>query len=141
MSHQDWNEVTLSKTRGPRTAGQKNAAQASAIRSGAGVATEKKWAAGENKSSHHGHLNMRKLDDETEELKHNRVDRSLCKAIQQARLAKKISQKQLATSINEKPQVVGEYESGKAIPNPQIIVKLERALGTRLPRPGKGAKK
>lgn len=43
--------------------------------------------------------------------------------------------------INEKPQVVGEYESGKAIPNPQLIAKLERALGARLPRPGKKAKK
>ena len=43
--------------------------------------------------------------------------------------------------INEKPQVVGEYESGKAIPNPQIIGKLERALGVRLPRPGKKGKK
>lgn len=43
--------------------------------------------------------------------------------------------------INEKPQVVGEYESGKAIPNPQLISKLERALGVRLPRPAKKGKK
>ena len=28
-------------------------------------------------------------------------------------------------------------ESGKAIPNPQIIGKLERKLGCKLPRPGK----
>jgi putative transcription factor len=34
--------------------------------------------------------------------------------------------------INEKPQVIQEYESGKAIPNQQIIRKLERALGTKL---------
>jgi len=55
----------------------------------------------------------------------------------QARMAKKMTQKELATAINEKPQVVGDYESGRAIPNPQIISKLERKLGTRLPRPGK----
>jgi ribosome-binding protein aMBF1 (putative translation factor) len=55
----------------------------------------------------------------------------------QARTAKKMTQKDLGTAINEKPQVVAEYESGKAIPNPQIISKLERALGTKLPRPGK----
>lgn len=55
----------------------------------------------------------------------------------QARMAKKMTQKDLATAINEKPQVVAEYESGKAIPNPQIIAKLERSLGTKLPRPGK----
>ncbi|KEH41234.1 transcriptional coactivator multiprotein bridging factor [Medicago truncatula] len=34
--------------------------------------------------------------------------------------------------INEKPQVIHEYESGKAIPNQHIIGKLERALGAKL---------
>ena len=48
-----------------------------------------------------------------------------------------MTQKELATKINEKPQVIGEYESGKAVPNGQIIVKIERALGCKLPRPGK----
>jgi ribosome-binding protein aMBF1 (putative translation factor) len=55
----------------------------------------------------------------------------------QARMAKGLTQKDLATAINEKPQVVGEYETGKAIPNPAIISKLERKLGVKLPRPGK----
>ncbi|KAF2286121.1 hypothetical protein GH714_010601 [Hevea brasiliensis] len=35
-------------------------------------------------------------------------------------------------SFNEKPQIIQEYESGKAIPNQQIIGKLERALGAKL---------
>lgn len=30
--------------------------------------------------------------------------------------------------VNEKPQVVNDYESGKAIPNQQVISKLERAV-------------
>jgi putative transcription factor len=34
--------------------------------------------------------------------------------------------------INEKPQVIQEYESGKAIPNNQIVTKLERVLGVKL---------
>ena len=34
--------------------------------------------------------------------------------------------------INEKPQVVNDYESGRAIPNQQVISKLERAVGVRL---------
>ena len=34
-----------------------------------------------------------------------------------ARLAKKLTQAQLAQMINEKPQVIQEYESGKAIPS------------------------
>ena len=45
-----------------------------------------------------------------------------------------MTQKALATMINEKPQIIGQYESGKAIPNPQLISKMERALGVRLPR-------
>ena len=31
--------------------------------------------------------------------------------------------------INEKLSVVSEYESGRAIPNQQIIAKMERVLG------------
>jgi DNA-binding XRE family transcriptional regulator len=63
-----------------------------------------------------------------------RVDRSFSVALQQARLGKGLSQKELATRICEKPQVINEYESGKAIPNPNIINKLDRALGVHLPR-------
>ena len=39
--------------------------------------------------------------------------------------------------INEKPQVINEYESGRAIPNPTVLSKLDRALGVRLPRAAK----
>jgi putative transcription factor len=38
----------------------------------------------------------------------------------------------LAQAINEKPQIVNEYEAGKAIPNNQILGKLERTLGVKL---------
>lgn len=34
--------------------------------------------------------------------------------------------------INEKKQVIQEYESEKAVPNQQVINKLERALGAKL---------
>ncbi len=34
--------------------------------------------------------------------------------------------------VNEKPQVVNDYECGRAIPNQQIISKLERAVQVRL---------
>ena len=82
-------------------------------------------------------VGVMKLEEATDVGTIARVDRSLSKAIMQARTAKKMTQKELATAINEKPQVVAEYESGKAVPNPQIISKLERKLGTKLPRPGK----
>jgi putative transcription factor len=95
-------------------------------------------SAGENKSAHSaGPTNAAKLENETEVFTHATVDRSLSQAIAAARVAKKLSQKQLATAINEKPQVIQQYESGSAIPNPQILLKLDRALGTHLPRPRK----
>ena len=53
-------------------------------------------------------------------------------AMQTARLELKLSQKEVAQKINEKPSVLQDYESGKAIPNPQILAKLERALGVKL---------
>jgi putative transcription factor len=34
--------------------------------------------------------------------------------------------------INEKPQIIQDYESGKAIPNPQVLSKLSRVLGVTL---------
>ena len=40
--------------------------------------------------------------------------------------------------INEKQQVINEYEQAKAIPNPQIINKLQRALGVKLTGKDKG---
>ena len=80
---------------------------------------------------------MQKLEDSTEDFKHNTVDKSLSKAIQQARIAKKLTQAQLAQKINEQQKVIQQYESGSAIPNGQIIVKLDKVLGVRLPRPNK----
>ena len=97
-----------------------------------------RYGSGGNKSAHTATaLSAKKLEEADDVGKIARVDKSLSKAIMQARTAKKMTQKELATAINEKPQVVGEYESGKAIPNPQIISKLERKLGCKLPRPGK----
>ena len=71
------------------------------------------------------------------------VSADLRVAIQQARLAKKnpdgsaFTQKQLAQAIQEQPAVIQAYESGNAVPNGQLLSKLERALGVKLPRPPK----
>ena len=101
--------------------------------------TSKKTNAGSNKSGAHGPTkNLAKLENETEVFKHETVSSELKKQIQQARIAKKLTQAQLAQMINEKPQVINDYENGKAIPNPQILSKLSRALGVKLKKnPGK----
>jgi ribosome-binding protein aMBF1 (putative translation factor) len=59
---------------------------------------------------------------------------SIQKAIQQARMACKMSQKELATKLQVQPSIIIDYENGKAVPNNLFISKLEKALGTKLPR-------
>ena len=78
-----------------------------------------------------------KLDSETENFTIVKSGLTLGKEIQQGRTAKKLTQKQLATMLNEKPQVIQQYENGQAIPNPQIINKLQKTLGVKLTRPKK----
>mmetsp|Transcript_20506 Transcript_20506/g.29353 ORF Transcript_20506/g.29353 Transcript_20506/m.29353 type:complete len:169 (-) Transcript_20506:424-930(-) len=133
---QDWGSVNVGRASAGRVAVPKTAHGVTRAKAMGLVATEKKHGAGGNRSAHTASVNAKKIE-ESDELKLNKVDKSLSKAIQQARMAKKMTQKDLATKINEKPQVVGEYESGKAVPNGQIIVKMERVLGVKLPRPGK----
>jgi len=97
-----------------------------------------RYGSGGNSSAHSATImSARKLEEADDVGKIAKVDKSLSKAIMQARTAKKMTQKELATAINEKPQVLASYETGKAIPNPQIISKIERKLGCKLPRPGK----
>jgi putative transcription factor len=134
-SANDWTPVTITKTAKQKTAGMSSAAAISSMRMTGAVVTEKKVTAGLNKSAHTGaSTSMRKLEDSSEEFKHEKVDAELSKAISQARQLKKMTQKELATAINERPQIIQQYESGAAIPNPQILVKLDRALGVHLPR-------
>mmetsp|Transcript_4612 Transcript_4612/g.8870 ORF Transcript_4612/g.8870 Transcript_4612/m.8870 type:complete len:177 (-) Transcript_4612:1702-2232(-) len=133
---QDWDSVNVGKSTLSRPKPTTNAALSSLHRAGL-VSAEKRFGAGGNTSAHNSTVMSARKLEETDELKHAKVDKSLSIAIQQGRMAKKMTQKDLATAINEKPQVIGEYESGKAIPNGQIIVKIERALGCKLPRPGK----
>ncbi|XP_010920214.1 multiprotein-bridging factor 1b [Elaeis guineensis] len=130
---QDWEPVVIRK-KGPNAAAKKDEKAVNAARrSGAEIDTLKKSNAGTNKAaSSSTSLNTRKLDEESENLSHERVSTELKKNIMQARINKKLTQAQLAQLINEKPQVIQEYESGKAIPNQQIITKLERVLGVKL---------
>lgn len=87
---------------------------------------------GAGSNSRTGDTNLSKLDAETDVLAHATVSLSLSKSIQKARIDKKWSQAQLAQAINEKPAVINQYESGKALPNNQIISKIERALGAKV---------
>ena len=99
------------------------------------ITSERRFGTAENKSAHSAvGSNLKKLEDSTEDFKHAVIDKSLSKAITATRLAKKMTQADLARLINERPQIIQEYESGKAIPNGAILSKLDKALGTHLPR-------
>lgn len=60
------------------------------------------------------------------------VSVDVAQTIMKARSDKGLTRKDLATKINEKPTVVQEYETGKAIPNQQTLGKMERCLGVKL---------
>ncbi|KZS99180.1 MBF1-domain-containing protein [Sistotremastrum niveocremeum HHB9708] len=130
----DWDSKTVigHRVRTPKVT--KGTADLNAARrSGAVVATDKKITAGANKA-HVGtdHQRIAKLDRENEVAPPPKIAPSVGKAIQTARQEKQLSQKDVAAKINEKQSVLQDYESGKAIPNPQILGKLERALGVKL---------
>ncbi|KAF7800267.1 hypothetical protein EIP86_011514 [Pleurotus ostreatoroseus] len=131
MSNLDWDSKTVigSKSR------------AKARRAGAVVATDKKVTGGLNKA-HVGtdHQRIAKLDRENEVAPPPKVLPAVGKAIQTARMEKEMSQKDLAQKVNEKPSVIQDYESGRAIPSPQILSKLERSLGVKLRGAGIGEK-
>uniref|UniRef100_A0A8C5WDR2 HTH cro/C1-type domain-containing protein n=1 Tax=Leptobrachium leishanense TaxID=445787 RepID=A0A8C5WDR2_9ANUR len=132
MAESDWDTVTVLRKKGP-SAAQAKSKQAiiAAQRKGDDVETSKKWSAGQNKQ-HTITNKTAKLDRETEELHHDRVSLEVGKVIQQSRPATAMTQKDLATKINEKPQVIADYESGKAIPSNQVMGEIERTLGVKL---------
>lgn len=132
---QDWDQVVIRKKRPTAAQATSESAINAARRAGEQVEAVKKFNAGKNVATKAG-LDAAKLDRETEELAHEKVSSELKKQIQKARLEKKLTQAQLAQMINEKPNVINEYESGKAIPNPQILSKLSRVLGVTLKKGG-----
>jgi putative transcription factor len=55
-------------------------------------------------------------------------------ALQKARQAKGWSQKDLAQRLNVKNTVINDYEGGRAIPDGGLISRMNRVLGTKLPK-------
>jgi len=130
----DWDETIIIRRRAEKTKVTRSQSEVNAARrAGAVVATERKTTGAQNKA-HVGpdHQRIAKVDRENEIAPPPKVDISVGRAIQQSRMDLGLTQKDLAQRINEKPQVVNEYESGKAIPNQQVLGKIERVLAIRL---------
>jgi len=91
---------------------------------------------------------LTKIDRENEVAPPPKLDITVGKTIAKARAEKDppMKQSELAQKINEKPSVINgsishmsdvadfalDYENGKAIPNQQILAKMERVLGVKL---------
>lgn len=134
----DWDTVTIIglKARigggGPREKVAKTSAQLNeARRTGAVLNTEKKYGTSNVKANPEGQR-LTKLDDTDDVVVVKKLDLNVGKAISKARQEKKLTQKDLATKVNEKPNVINDYEAGRAIPNQQLLGKLERQLGVKL---------
>jgi len=125
---QDWDQVVLKKKKPTNSQLKDESAVNNARRQGVAVETVKKVAGVQTTTG----KSAAKIDAETEDFKIEKVSTELKKQIIQARTAKKLTQAQLAQLVNEKPSVINEYESGKAIPNPQILSKMSRVLGVTL---------
>ena len=82
--------------------------------------------------SNHSSINARKLEEETEDFNIKKVNRKLSTAISSARTAKGMKQKDLATKINVLPALIQKYENGQAIPDQQVINKLQKVLKVKL---------
>jgi putative transcription factor len=134
--HQDWNKITFTGPTGKQKKGEQ--AVQDAHRRGMDVETIRR--AGGTNSNRAPAVNMRKLAEEDDVVPVAELPHEFRMAMQKARVAASLSQADLAKRINEKQSVVNDYENGRAVPNPQVIVKIERALNCRLPRPPKEKK-
>jgi putative transcription factor len=104
MQHQDWKPVVLRKNEKPSKNDVPN------------IERNKKFT---------------KLDSNDPDAPKT-IRMSASNQIQKMRCTKKMSQKQLAQAINERPQVISDYESGKAIPNRSVLNKINKVLGIRV---------
>ena len=120
-AHQDWNVVTLRKkdvTCSSTFSGPKNRSNKSKT-----VSSNQQRKVRDN---------AKQIADAEEAQKITTVSHSLAQTIAQSRNGKGWTQKQLAMKINEPQSLIADYEAGRAIPNNQILGKLERVLNVKL---------
>jgi len=129
MATQDWKTVVLKKniTKKPATA----RSIAKAKKSG-DLQTVKKYGGGGNAKG--GPSNAIKLDNETENFRHKAISQNFKVTLMKARQAKKWTQKELAQKMNVQASIIASYENGSAIPQQQVINRLQRVLGVKLPK-------
>ena len=102
--HQDWNTEILNKTQ------------------------DKKKVTKIHVSEQYSKMKKIENNDGDEGYHHEKVSLDLRMQIQKARLANNMKQSDLARHLCVPPKTITEYESGKAIPNPTLLVKMSKIL-------------
>ncbi len=124
---EDWDTVVLRKKKTRQDAQSKisKGGQCDAeVRRGAAQNVQKQTGTG---------LNTKVLDENTDGGHIETVSKSTSQAIRDGRLAMGgMTQKALAVKVNIQTNVLADYESGKAIPNQEVLNKLEKVLGIYL---------
>ena len=102
-----------------------------ALRTGGAEIVKKEHATGNQHNAGPG-ARAKVLDEDHESTKVKTVSHEVKVNIMRGRQAKGWTQTDLAREISEKASVITEYENGKAIPNEQVLIRIEKALGMHL---------
>ena len=117
--HQDWQTVTLKgKNVKPKIPPTKTQVRRPA-------------ATNPNSNPLTSQSSTRKLEEETEIVKHEHVPRSISQQLVAARVASKLSQRELATRLNIQVSTLASIENGQAIyntPTKLIINRIKNSL-------------
>merc|ERR1711997_699839 len=115
MGDQDWSTVTLTKNK--YNSGKSN----------------KKKKGNQSNDDYKTRPKRTRVDEEQEDFRTAKIGQNFSVALQRARLKKGWKQQQLAQQLNVRQTVINQYESGKAKPNSQLIARMNRILGVKLP--------
>lgn len=134
LNHQDWEPVILKKPTSNRPKKVNDFERVNGMQT---VHTMKQGGGKNSQNLNYNPTGMSKvqkaaLDNDGLTEKIETVDRKISQNIQRARQAEGLTQKELAQKVNQPLTVIQDYESGKAIPNANLINKLEKVLKTKL---------
>lgn len=90
-----------------------------------------------NKNSHLDGRYIAKIMNDENDYKPKQISFELKVAIAQARQDKLLSQEKFAQLLNIQKGDLNSWEAGKSVPSGQMIAKMDKLLGVKLPRPAK----